>query len=143
MLIHHKESITAVEGQNVSLPCFVGEEHEIKVIQLEWLKRQKGDEKNEKKIVVYHPSMPANYIQTGPLLTTMNSSKTGMLQGSVLTLYGVTMKDSGNYTCEITSYPNGSIKRTTTLQVTGKTAHGNLHSHTLKKCESEQAAAVC
>ncbi|XP_056103731.1 nectin-2 [Rhinichthys klamathensis goyatoka] len=121
MLIHHNVSITAVEGQNVSLSCFVGEGHEIKVIQLEWLKQQKGDEKNEKndkKIVVFHPTMPEHYFQIGPRLTTMTSSKTGQLQGSVLTLYEVTMKDSGNYTCEITSYPNGSIKRTTTLQVT-------------------------
>lgn len=120
MLINHNVSVTAVEGQNVSLPCFVGEEHEIKVIQLEWIKQQKGDEKTDKKIVVFHPTLPAHYFQTGPLLTTMTSSNTGQLQGSVLTLYEVTMKDSGNYMCEITSYPNGSIKRTTKLQVTGR-----------------------
>ncbi|KAG1935372.1 cell surface glycoprotein MUC18 [Pimephales promelas] len=116
MHIHHNVSVTAVEGQNVSLPCFVGEEHEIKIIQVEWLK-QKND-KNDKKIVVFHPSMPEHYFQTGPLLTKITSSKTGKLQGSVLTLYEVTMKDSGNYTCEITFYPIGSIKRTTKLQVT-------------------------
>ncbi|XP_077053504.1 nectin-4-like [Siphateles boraxobius] len=115
--IHHEVSVTAVEGQNVSLPCFVGEEHDIKIIQLEWIK-QNDNEKNDKKIVVFHPTMPEFYFQTGPLLTTMTSSKTGKLQGSVLTLYEVTMKDSGNYICEITSYPDGSIKRTTNLQVT-------------------------
>lgn len=120
MLINHQESVTAVEGQNISLPCFVGEDHEVKVIQLEWLKQQKGDEKNDKKIVVFHPTLPAFYFEIGPLLTTKTSSKTGRLQGSVLTLYEVTMKDSGNYICEITSYPNGSIKRTTKLQITGK-----------------------
>lgn len=132
MLIHHNVSVTAVEGQNISLPCYVGEENEITVIQLEWIKQPKGNEKIDKKIVVFHPSMETFYFQTGPLLKKMTSSKTGKLQGSILTLYEVTMKDSGNYICEITSYPNGSIKRTTKLQVTGKLLTANLHSHTLK-----------
>lgn len=132
MLIHHNVSVTAVEGQNISLPCYVGEENEIAVIQLEWIKQPKGNEKIDKKIVVFHPSMETFYFQTGPLLKKMTSSKTGKLQGSILTLYEVTMKDSGNYICEITSYPNGSIKRTTKLQVTGKLLTANLHSHTLK-----------
>ncbi|KAK9968280.1 hypothetical protein ABG768_002614 [Culter alburnus] len=118
VLIHHNVSVTAVEGQNISLPCYVGEENEITVIQLEWIKQPKGNEKNDQKIVVFHPSMETFYFQTGPLLKKMTSSKTGKLQGSILTLYEVTMKDSGNYICEITSYPNGSIKRTTKLQVT-------------------------
>lgn len=132
VLIHHNVSVTAVEGQNVSLPCYVGEENEITVIQLEWFKQQTGNEKNDQKIVVFHPTMPEHYFQTSSHLKTMTSSKTGKLQGSILTLYKVTMKDSGNYICEITSYPNGSIKRTTKLQVTGKLLTVNLHSHTLK-----------
>ncbi|ROL54392.1 Nectin-4 [Anabarilius grahami] len=118
VLIHHNVFVTAVEGQNISLPCYVGEENEIAVIQLEWIKQQKGNEKIDQKIVVFHPSMETFYFQSGPLLKKMTSSKTGKLQGSILTLYEVTMKDSGNYICEITSYPNGSIKRTTKLQVT-------------------------
>ncbi|XDV54190.1 hypothetical protein PO909_022539 [Leuciscus waleckii] len=142
MLIHHNVSVTAVEGQNVSLPCFVGEEHEIRVIQLEWIK-QKGDEMNDKKIVVFHPTMPAFYFQTGPLLTTMTSSKTGQLQGSVLTLYEVTMKDSGNYMCEITSYPNGSIKRTTKLQVTEPPASAKMSHPSRFIKEGDEVKITC
>lgn len=117
-LIHYNVSATAVEGQNVSLQCIVGEEHDITIIQLEWIKQQKANEKNDQKIVVVHPGFPTRYIKSVSLLETVMSSKTGKLQGSILTLPTVTVNDSGNYICEITSYPNGSIKRTTKLQVT-------------------------
>ncbi|XP_067289933.1 T-cell surface protein tactile [Pseudorasbora parva] len=117
VLIHHNASVTAVEGQNVSLTCFVEEKNEIKVVQLEWIKQQKGNQ-NDQKIVVVHNTMPEHYFQLGFHQTRKVSLKTGELQGSVLTLYKVAKKDSGNYVCEITSYPNGSIKRTTKLQVT-------------------------
>ncbi|KAK7120491.1 hypothetical protein R3I94_020483 [Phoxinus phoxinus] len=143
MFIHHNVSVTAVEGQNVSLACFVGEEHEIKVNQLEWIKQQNGDEKNDKKIVVFHPEMPAYYIQKGPLLTPLTSSKTGKLKGSVLTLYEVTMKDSGNYICEITSYPNGSIKTITMLQVTEPPASAKMsHPYRFIK-EGDEVKITC
>ncbi|KAL0182551.1 hypothetical protein M9458_021926, partial [Cirrhinus mrigala] len=37
------------------LQCIVGEEHDIRIIQLEWIKQQKGNEKIDQKIVVFHP----------------------------------------------------------------------------------------
>ncbi|KAL1266638.1 hypothetical protein QQF64_002313 [Cirrhinus molitorella] len=117
-LIEYNADTTAVKGQNVSLQCILGEEHDITIIQLEWIKQQKKNEKNDQKIVVFHPGFPINYFQSGRFLETVNSSKTRKLQGSILTLYKVTANDSANYICEITSYPNGSIKRTTKLQVT-------------------------
>ncbi|XP_042620994.1 carcinoembryonic antigen-related cell adhesion molecule 1-like isoform X2 [Cyprinus carpio] len=118
VLIHYDVNVNAVEGQNVSLQCIVGEEHEVTIIQLEWIKQQKENEKIDQKIVVFHPGYPTYYIKSGSLLETVTSSKTGKLQGSILTLYKVAVNDGGNYICEITSYPNGSIKRTTKLQVT-------------------------
>ncbi|XP_073686356.1 uncharacterized protein [Garra rufa] len=118
VLIQYNTDVTAVEGQNISLQCIVGEENDITIIQLEWTKQQKGNEKNDQKVVVFHPLMPIKYFQSGSLLETVISSKNGKLRGSTLTLYGVSVKDSANYICEITSYPNGSIKRTTKLQVT-------------------------
>ncbi|XP_026113817.1 hemicentin-1 isoform X1 [Carassius auratus] len=118
VLIHYNVNATAVVGQNVSLQCIVGEEHDVTIIQLEWIKQHKENEKSDQKIVVFHPGFPTHYFQSGPLLETVSSSKTRKLQGSILTLYKVSVYDSGNYICEITSYPNGSIKRTTKLQVT-------------------------
>lgn len=129
MLIHYNASANAVEGQNISLQCIVGEENNIKIIQLEWIKQQKGNEKNDQKIVVFHPGFTIKYFQSGPLLETVTSSKNRELQGSILTLHKVTVNDSGNYICEIISYPNGSIKRTTKLQVTGRLLAVSLHSH--------------
>ncbi|XP_050976222.1 nectin-2-like isoform X2 [Labeo rohita] len=118
VLIQYNASAAAVEGQNVSLQCIMGEVNDIKIIQLEWIKEQKGNQKNDQNIVVFHPGFPTYYFQSGPFLETVTSPKTGKLQGSILTLYKVTMNDSGNYICEIISYPNGSIRRTTKLQVT-------------------------
>ncbi len=131
MVIYYNTSATAVEGQNISLQCIVGEEHNIKIIQLEWIKQQKGNEKNDQKIVVFHPGFPIQYFQSSHLLETVTSSKTRELQGSILTLHKVTVNDGGNYICEIISYPNGSIKRTTKMQVTGKLLTVNLHSHSV------------
>ncbi|XP_042588484.1 basement membrane-specific heparan sulfate proteoglycan core protein-like [Cyprinus carpio] len=117
-IINYNAATIAVEGQNISLQCIVGEEQNITIIQLEWIKQQKPNEKNDQKIVVFHPMLPTYYFRSGSLLETVTSSKTGKLQGSILTLHEVTVNDSGNYICEITSYPNGSIKRITKLQVT-------------------------
>ncbi|XP_042588487.1 basement membrane-specific heparan sulfate proteoglycan core protein-like isoform X2 [Cyprinus carpio] len=118
MLIHYNASATAVEGQNVSLQCIVEEDQNVTIMLLEWIKQQKENEKNDQKIVVFHPMLPTYYFRSGSLLETVTSSKTGKLQGSILTLHEVTVNDSGDYICEITSYPNGSIKRITKLQVT-------------------------
>ncbi|XP_016095610.1 nectin-3 [Sinocyclocheilus grahami] len=126
VLINYSAIATAVEGQNVSLQCIVGEEHGITIIQVEWIKQPKGNEKNDQKIVVFHPGFPTNYFKSGPLLETVTSSKSGKLQGSILILHKVTVNDSGNYICEITSYPIGSIKRITTLQFTEPPASVNM-----------------
>ncbi|XP_043105814.1 carcinoembryonic antigen-related cell adhesion molecule 2-like [Puntigrus tetrazona] len=118
VLINYNALETAVEGQNISLQCIVGKEHDITIIQLEWFKRQKGNEKNDHKIVVFHPGFPTHYFQSGPLLEIVPRSESRKLRGSILTLHKVRLNDSGNYICEITSYPNGLIKRIINLQVT-------------------------
>ncbi|XP_056323411.1 T-cell surface protein tactile [Danio aesculapii] len=117
VLVHHNVSATAVEGQNVSLQCIVGEEHAITIIQLEWSKLPIANEKIEQKIVVFHPQLEAKYFKNDSLLKVVTSPNTGKLLGSILTLYKVTVEDSGNYVCEITSFPNGSIKKRSKLQV--------------------------
>ncbi|XP_051540458.1 nectin-4-like isoform X2 [Myxocyprinus asiaticus] len=115
LVVHHNESVTAVEGQNISLPCIVGEEHDVNINQLEWIKKQK---ESDQKIVVFNPQFSIYYFLQNFHLQLMNSSKTGKFQGSILNLHKVKVNDSGNYICEITSFPNGSFRRTTQLQVT-------------------------
>ncbi|XP_026129359.1 T-cell surface protein tactile-like [Carassius auratus] len=117
-IINYYPTATAVEGQNISLQCIVGEEQNFTIIQLEWIKQRKDKDMTDQKIVVFHPGFPIHYFQSGFLLETVTSSKTRKLQGSVLTLREVRVNDTGNYICEITSYPSGSIKRITKLQVT-------------------------
>lgn len=42
------------------------------------------------------------------------------LRGSILYLQEATEQDSGVYVCDITSFPDGSIKNVIKVQVTGK-----------------------
>ncbi len=77
MLIRYNASANAVEGQNISLQCIVGEEHNIKIIQLEWIKQKTDKERNDMKIVVFHPGFPIHYLQSGHLLETVTGQKLG------------------------------------------------------------------
>lgn len=120
MTIHHFESITAVVGQNISLHCVVEEldiiNNKINIIQMEWIKQQQG---TDKKIAVFHPNYPIQYFKNDSLVEG-NYSSNGKLKGSVLNLFKVAVNDNGSYICEITSYPHGSIRRITKVNVTGK-----------------------
>lgn len=119
LTIHHDESKTAVEGQNIRLPCIVEEldiiSNKINIIQMEWIKRQQGV---DKKIAVFHPNYPIQYFKNATVVEGKHSS-TGQLQGSVLNLLKVTVNDSGDYICEMTSYPHGSIRKITKVNITG------------------------
>lgn len=121
--IHHYEWKPAVRGENISLPCIVEEQditnkyyQQINIIQMEWIKRQQGV---DMKIAVFHPNYPIRYFKNASIVERKNSS-TGKLQGSILNLFEVTVNDSGNYICEITSYPHGSIRIKTEVKITGK-----------------------
>ncbi|XP_073730341.1 nectin 1a [Misgurnus anguillicaudatus] len=114
LTIHHYNSTTAVKGENISLPCIVDEQENVNIIQTEWIKQKSGD---DQKIAVFHPLFPIQYHKNGFVVEGRKSS-TGKLRGSVLNLIHVTLNDSGNYICEMTSFPFGSIKRLTKVYVT-------------------------
>lgn len=118
--INHDGSKTAVEGENISLPCTVEEwdiiNNKIHIIQMEWIKRHQGI---EEKIAVFHPDFPTQYLKKNSVVEGRNSSS-GKLKGTVLNLFKVTVNDSGNYICEMTTYPHGSIRNVTKVTITGK-----------------------
>ncbi|TRY83155.1 hypothetical protein DNTS_020660 [Danionella cerebrum] len=123
MFVHHNVSVSAVEGENVSLHCTVVEEDGIRVIQLEWTRQWSN---KELKIVVFHNEQKAVYHQPGSVLETVVSPRTGKLTGSMLTLFNVTLNHSGKYICEIISFPYGSFKRVLQLQVAESSASVNM-----------------
>lgn len=86
------------------------------ILQLGWGKK---DDQGEQKLVLFNPHFTAIYYMD-VTLELVNQTNTTKLRGSILHLQKVTEKDSGNYVCDITSFPGGSFKGFTKVQVTGK-----------------------
>ncbi|KAF4082047.1 hypothetical protein AMELA_G00147200 [Ameiurus melas] len=112
VFIEHKKEVNVAVGQNISLPCILYKEHPT-IIQLQW---HKEGEKGEQKLVVFNPSYSALY-NKNPKLELVYKTNPTELQGSIWHLQEVTEKDSGNYVCDIASFPDGSIKTVTNVQV--------------------------
>ncbi|KAG9263663.1 T-cell surface protein tactile [Astyanax mexicanus] len=112
--IEHVETLSAVVGQNVSLPCIVAEKHEVNINQIEWDVKIKD---NRERLVVFSPQYRPHYFEP-VYLELVNRTNSTILRGSILHLYNVTKKDSGTYFCYITTFPYGSYQNSTVVQVT-------------------------
>ncbi|KAK3549545.1 hypothetical protein QTP86_003950 [Hemibagrus guttatus] len=113
--IEHKTEVNAAVGQNISLPCILSKK-DSKIIQLQW---HKQGNQGEQKLVVFNPVFSTLY-HANVTLELVNDTNTAELRGSILHLQEATEKDSGDYVCDITSFPDGSTKNFTKLQVTVK-----------------------
>ncbi|TSK16197.1 Mitochondrial import inner membrane translocase subunit Tim10 B [Bagarius yarrelli] len=111
--MEHKTAVNAVVGQNISLQCIVLKEN-LKFIQLQWYKQ---DEHGEQRLVMFNPLYPILYY-ANVILEPMRETNTRNLLGSILHLQEVTEKDSGVYSCDLTSFPDGRKKYLTKVQVT-------------------------
>lgn len=92
------------------------EKDHLKIIQLQWLKK---GEQGEEKVVLFNPNFSAIY-NMNVTLELVKETSTKDLRGSILHLQEVTEKDGGDYICDIASFPDGSIKSFTKVQVIGK-----------------------
>ncbi|XP_058267015.1 cell surface glycoprotein MUC18 isoform X2 [Hemibagrus wyckioides] len=111
--IEHKTEVNAAVGQNISLPCILSNKRS-KIIQLQWHKERN---QGEQKLVVFNPVFSTLYF-ADVTLELVNDTNTAELRGSILHLQEATEQDSGVYVCDITSFPDGSIKNFTKVQVT-------------------------
>ncbi|KAM9456124.1 uncharacterized protein Hap1MRO34_019627 [Clarias gariepinus] len=113
--IEHKKEVKATVGQNISLPCIMPEKHP-KIIQVQWHMEGKH---GQQKLVTFNPTFPTYYYAnvTLQLVPETNSTNTDK-RGSILHLQNVTEEDSGEYVCDIASFPDGSIKSSTKVQIT-------------------------
>lgn len=105
----------AAVGQNISLPCVISNK-DSNIIQLQW---HKEGEKGTQKLVVFNPSYSPIYY-ANVKLELVKALNTTVLRGSILHLQEATETDSGVYVCDITTFPDGSTKNITKVQVTGK-----------------------
>ncbi|XP_055792815.1 putative per-hexamer repeat protein 5 [Salvelinus fontinalis] len=122
--VFHRESVRAVEGEDITLPCLLEEKEGRKPVisQVEW--RKKG-EIEDHKLVVYNPRFGETLIWPNVTLDVLwdkdknKDTDKDKLMGTSLVLKGVEARDSGRYICDITTYPNGSIRKVTRLKVEG------------------------
>lgn len=110
--IFHHEKMEVTEGQDVALPCILGNSTaQIYVVNMEWKKGR--DEAT--KLLVYNPTLGSEYFRSNINLQIQNKS-----MDFHLILHGVTSRDSGIYICVLSTYPLGNIIRETELKIRGK-----------------------
>ncbi|XP_074467279.1 uncharacterized protein LOC141752913 isoform X1 [Sebastes fasciatus] len=105
--VFHNEKMEAVEGQNVTLTCTVKNSTDLKIASIEWSKNKKTKLALFDRIYGIHLFWPN---------VTMQIENTNRF-GSHLHLYGVTKQDSGVYGCDFATFPLGSIRRETELEI--------------------------
>ena len=109
--VFHYKKMEAVAGQDVVLPCTVNGRSDLKLVSIEWSKNI-----NEfTKLAVY--SLSFGVYLFWPNISMQIEDKT---LGSNLHLPEVSKWDSGVYICDIITFPLGTIRRETQLEIQGK-----------------------
>ncbi|XP_071392648.1 T-cell surface protein tactile isoform X2 [Centroberyx affinis] len=107
----HYETVEAVAGQNITLPCHVENKPGLNVVQIEW-KRE-----NNAKLVVHSQILGPHLFRPNVSIQIKNNDEADGIIGYNLHLQGVEKWDSGVYICDITTFPTGSIRREIELKV--------------------------
>ncbi|CAK6982668.1 uncharacterized protein LOC128381859 [Scomber scombrus] len=110
--LFHNETVEAVVGQNVSLPCIVKNLAKVKVVNTEWSKRE-----NEiMKLALYTPGFGVYWFRSNVSIQPVyNDAK--IFMGTYLQLHEVEKGNSGIYVCDVTTFPFGSVKAETELKI--------------------------
>uniref|UniRef100_A0A3Q3QS72 Ig-like domain-containing protein n=1 Tax=Monopterus albus TaxID=43700 RepID=A0A3Q3QS72_MONAL len=115
--VFHSETTTAVEGQNVTLPCAIKSQSDLKIVDVEWNKKNENGDKT--KLVLYHPLYGLNQFQPNVTIQIENNTA-NKSTGFSLHLTAVKKWQSGIYICSFSTFPLGSIMREMGLQISGK-----------------------
>lgn len=109
--VFHYKKMEAVEGQDVALPCLLNSTN-LQLGNIEWSKSGK----ETTKLVVYNAMFGLEDFWPNVTIHIENNTL-----GTYLLLNGVTRWDSGTYVCELSTFPQGSIRRETVLKIIGMT----------------------
>lgn len=112
MKILHYETVEAIVGESVRLPCIFNDTVQMSIAQIEWRKK-------DTKLVVHHKDRGTYYFHQDVKLHPETDDHNKLL-GSYLYLQDLRVNNSGTYFCEFITYPQGKIGRTTHLNVKGK-----------------------
>lgn len=115
--VFHYETMEAVVGQNVALPCTIYSRTDIKIASTEW--RKKNEENKITKLALYSPIYGLNLFRPNVTIQTERNDANNSYSFP-LYLSAVNKWDSGIYICDITSFPLGSLRYETELKIKGK-----------------------
>lgn len=104
--------VTGHRGRDVLLPCELIEGTKDNITQVQW-DFQRAKEENKTMIIVFNSQFGLNISET-PLKDRLNMEKQSLM------IRDVQMKDSGLYTCSISTFPSGSFQEKTKLIVQGE-----------------------
>ncbi|XP_071362536.1 T-cell surface protein tactile [Trachinotus anak] len=103
------ETTEAVVGQNFTLRCTIKSKPDLKIVNVEWRKK-------DTKVALYSQAYGVNLFWPNVTVQIENNTEKELM-GSYLHLPAVNEWDSGFYSCDIASFPYGSISRDTELKI--------------------------
>uniref|UniRef100_UPI003AADC5BF uncharacterized protein isoform X1 n=1 Tax=Centroberyx gerrardi TaxID=166262 RepID=UPI003AADC5BF len=118
----HYETMEAVAGQNITLPCNVENKPGLNIVQIEW-KRENA------KLVVHSQILGPHLFRPNVSIQIKKNDEADGMIGYNLHLQGVEKWDSGVYICDITTFPTGSIRREIELKVKAISELNGDHYH--------------
>lgn len=110
--VDHYETMEAVVGQKISLPCIVQSISNFKIVSIEWSK--KGT--IPLKLALLSPKYGSNNFSSDSTLAIINNDA-GELMGTYLELHNVNKGHAGTYICELSTFPFGALKKETELRI--------------------------
>ncbi|XP_072231320.1 uncharacterized protein [Leuresthes tenuis] len=106
----HLETLEVVAGDNITLPCLVKDPNGTKIVSMEWRKN------GVTKLAVTSPDHGQHMFWPNVTIQNVKTVENTLI-GSYLHIPEAEKWDSGIYSCEITSFPFGSIKNETNVTV--------------------------
>ncbi|KAG9482115.1 nectin-2 isoform X1 [Eleutherodactylus coqui] len=126
------EKVTAYIGDEITLPCsFTSTDPSQRVSQIMWL--------NGTESLAASSGHFGDYVKDTQRYQLVKQSNTSI----VLKISPVKYSDEGEYICEVTSFPAGNARATTTVIVKAKPQNSALANTTVVGDDREQVGATC
>lgn len=115
-MLDPQQSITAVLGKDVALPCFYRPTDGETVVQVTWLKR--GEDGQGAELAVLHQEHGI-HVQDAYAGRVLWQPKGSLNADSAVVLKNAVQADEGTYECHVSTFPLGSFESSVTLKVLG------------------------
>ncbi|XP_028566262.2 nectin-4 [Podarcis muralis] len=112
-ILASQNSITAVLGKDVVLPCSYKVSEGERVVQITWMKRREDGTAQELAVLNWQHG---TYVQDAYSGRVLRQSEGSLEDGSIL-LKNAVQADEGAYECHLITFPGGSFESSLTLKI--------------------------